>query len=74
MTREALDGDDLEARSGDGHNRAAGKEDTPSHKGKGIPETHKETPTTEGKRTFPSHEPPVFCALCPQRFSGHPRQ
>ncbi|GAB3723412.1 hypothetical protein GCM10028793_63300 [Nocardiopsis oceani] len=26
--REALDGDDLEARSGDGHNRAAGKEDT----------------------------------------------
>ncbi|GAB3721816.1 hypothetical protein GCM10028793_61390 [Nocardiopsis oceani] len=31
--REALDGDDLEARSGDGHNRAAGKEDTPSEAG-----------------------------------------
>ncbi|GAB3719474.1 hypothetical protein GCM10028793_58210 [Nocardiopsis oceani] len=39
MTREALDGDDLEARSGDGHNRAAGKEDTPAHKGKGNPTT-----------------------------------
>ncbi|GAB3728631.1 hypothetical protein GCM10027590_35850 [Nocardiopsis nanhaiensis] len=33
MTREALDGDDLEARSGDGHNRAAGKEDTPANRG-----------------------------------------
>ncbi|GAB3721084.1 hypothetical protein GCM10027590_22180 [Nocardiopsis nanhaiensis] len=33
MTREALDGDDLDARSGDGHNRAAGKEDTPSQTG-----------------------------------------
>ncbi|GAB3697229.1 hypothetical protein GCM10028793_21100 [Nocardiopsis oceani] len=33
MTREALDGDDLEARSGDGHNRAAGKEGTPARKG-----------------------------------------
>ena len=28
--REALDGDDLDARSGDGHNHAAGKEGTPS--------------------------------------------
>ncbi|WP_460777436.1 hypothetical protein [Nocardiopsis nanhaiensis] len=28
MTREALDGDDLDARSGDGHNFAAGKEGT----------------------------------------------
>ncbi|GAB3724124.1 hypothetical protein GCM10027590_27380 [Nocardiopsis nanhaiensis] len=26
MTREAPDGDDLDARSGDGHNHAAGKE------------------------------------------------
>ncbi|GAB3749890.1 hypothetical protein GCM10027590_68520 [Nocardiopsis nanhaiensis] len=33
MTREALDGDDLEARSGDGHNHAAGKEDTPNPTG-----------------------------------------
>ncbi|GAB3722201.1 hypothetical protein GCM10027590_24050 [Nocardiopsis nanhaiensis] len=32
MTREALDGDDLDARSGDGHNHAAGKEDTPARK------------------------------------------
>ncbi|GAB3721473.1 hypothetical protein GCM10028793_60940 [Nocardiopsis oceani] len=32
MTREALDGDDLDARSGDGHNRAAGKEGTPNPK------------------------------------------
>ncbi|GAB3724360.1 hypothetical protein GCM10028793_64410 [Nocardiopsis oceani] len=31
--REALDGDDLDARSGDGHNRAAGKEGAPSTTG-----------------------------------------
>ncbi|GAB3687744.1 hypothetical protein GCM10028793_02430 [Nocardiopsis oceani] len=31
MTREALDGDDLEARSGDGHHRAAGKGENHPH-------------------------------------------
>ncbi|GAB3709999.1 hypothetical protein GCM10028793_43810 [Nocardiopsis oceani] len=34
--REALDGDDLDARSGDGHNRAAGKEGAKSDKGSTV--------------------------------------
>ncbi|GAB3730499.1 hypothetical protein GCM10027590_38900 [Nocardiopsis nanhaiensis] len=59
MTREALDGDDLEARSGDGHNHAAGKEGTLARKAtrtsrRGIlklstpppPPTHTHTPPT----------------------------
>ncbi|GAB3714444.1 hypothetical protein GCM10027590_10040 [Nocardiopsis nanhaiensis] len=37
MTREAPDGDDLDARSGDGHNHAAGKEDTPNPQGNPTP-------------------------------------
>ncbi|GAB3717039.1 hypothetical protein GCM10027590_14810 [Nocardiopsis nanhaiensis] len=52
MTREALDGDDLDARSGDGHNRAAGKEGTLGDKGqpnqKAQKQDHRSQKTKKG--------------------------
>ncbi|GAB3689263.1 hypothetical protein GCM10028793_05480 [Nocardiopsis oceani] len=61
MTREALDGDDLEARSGDGHHQAAGNGETRTRREPPAPNNKPQPPRLPNRRTPANRHWPV-CA------------